>query len=94
MHYHDYCEAHNEQLAIQLAYYDAHNMYLHFLVEYGIFGVVSICSLFIYRVRAMLICEDNDCFYKIKAIVLITAMINAILLFCNNINMAFIPALL
>ncbi len=94
MHYHDYCEAHNEQLAIQLAYYDAHNMYLHFLVEYGIFGVFSICSLFVYRVRAMLICEDNDCFYKIKAIVLITAMINAILLFCNNINMAFIPALL
>ena len=94
MHYYEYCKAHNEAAALKLAYYDAHNMYLHYLIEYGICGLVTACSLFVYRVRAMLISQDDDCFFKIKAIALITAMINAIFLFCNNINMAFIPALL
>lgn len=94
MHYYEYCKAHNEAAALKLAYYDAHNMYLHYLIEYGICGLVTACSLFVYRVRAMLISQNDDCFYKIKAIALITAMINAIFLFCNNINMAFIPALL
>lgn len=94
MNYYSYCQAHNETAALKLAYYDAHNMYLHYLIEYGLFGLISACSLFVYRVRAMLICADEDCFFKIKAIALITAMINAIFLFCNNINMAFIPALL
>ena len=94
MHYYDFCKAHNEAAALKLAYYDAHNMYLHYLIEYGICGLATACSLFVYRVRAMLISQDDDCFFKIKAIALITAMINAIFLFCNNINMAFIPALL
>ncbi len=77
-----------------LPYPDAHNMYLHFLVEYGIFGTAAGVALFVYRLKTMLCDTDEDCFYRVKAVALLTAMINAIFLFCNNINMAFIPGLL
>ena len=92
--YHAYCVLNSEISAIELPYYDAHNMYLHFLIEYGLFGLVSAVSLFIYRVKAMLNYSNEDRFNSIKAIALITAMVNALFLFCNNINMAFIPLLL
>lgn len=73
-------------------YNDAHNMYLHYMIEYGIIGLISACSLFIYRAKMIL--TDTDYFFKIKGIALITAMISAIFLFFNNINMAFIPCIL
>lgn len=75
-----------------LPYYDVHNMYLHYMIEYGIIGLISACSLFIYRAKMML--ADTDYFFKIKGIALITSMISAIFLFFNNINMAFIPCIL
>ncbi|MBP3261829.1 hypothetical protein [Pseudobutyrivibrio sp.] len=67
-------------------------MYLHYMIEYGIIGLISASSLFIYRAKMML--TDTDYFFKIKGIALITAMISAIFLFFNNINMAFIPCIL
>ncbi len=90
-----FCNTH-EHFAkyIDFPYYDAHNMYLHFLVEYGIVGLTSGLTFVIYRVVSMLRLNEEDCFYKIKAVVFLTAMISAVFLFCSNISMAFLPLLL
>ena len=54
----------NPHPGYSLPYYDVHNMYLHYMIEYGIIGLISACSLFIYRAKMML--TDTDYFFKIK----------------------------
>lgn len=90
-----YCVNHEEFFSrIDFPYYDAHNMYLHFLIEYGILGVTAALIFVIYRVISMLRVNEDDCFYKVKGVVFLTAMISAVFLFCSNVSMAFLPLLL
>lgn len=90
-----FCTAHEHfSKYLNFPYYDAHNMYLHFLIEYGIIGLASGLTFVIYRVVSMLRINEEDCFYKIKGVAFLTAMISAVFLFCSNISMAFLPLLL
>ena len=74
-------------------YYDAHNMYIHFLVEYGIIGLISSLSLIGYRLVSLIRFADDDCFYRTKAVAIVTSLVSAVFLFCSNVSMAFIPIL-
>ncbi len=70
---------------------NAHNMYLHMLVEYGIIGLVGAVGFFVVRVKYLLGGGD---FAKFKAAAIIGAMVVAILLITQNISMGFIPVLI
>lgn len=95
LRYINFCQTHEHFASrVKFPYYDAHDMYLQFLVEYGIIGLLSGLTFVVYRTVSMLRTQSDDCFYKIKGVVFITAMISAVWLFCSNISMAFLPLLL
>ncbi len=71
---------------------NSHNIFLHMLYEYGIFGVVSMLGIAISALKRMV--HSEPLFYKMKFVALIVAMVTGALIMSYNITMAFIPMLL
>ncbi len=71
---------------------DVHNMYLHFIFEYGLLSFIAVVGYFVFRLISYF--KDESYFYRIKAVALLGAMIMALITISSNIHMAFIPLLL
>ncbi len=71
--------------------YDAHNIYLQFLVEYGLVGIGSALGFLVIRIRKAF-CSDNP-FAKIRAAALIGALVAGIFIVFQNITLGLLPVL-
>ncbi len=72
--------------------YDAHNIYLQFLCEYGAVALISVVSLLVIRIKKGI--SSIDLFDQVKAVALISAMVASLFLVFQNITLAFLPVLL
>lgn len=72
--------------------YDAHNVFLQFLCEYGLVGLVSVIGLIVLRLRAFW--GDDRLFFKFKAISLVGAMVASFFFVFQNVTLAWLPLLI
>ncbi|SHJ45432.1 O-antigen ligase family protein [Pseudobutyrivibrio xylanivorans] len=71
---------------------DSHNMYLHFLFEYGLLNFLAVLSFLFCRLKYMK--KSDNYYYRLKFCALVCAMVMAIAIMSYSIHMAFIPSLL
>lgn len=72
--------------------YDAHNIYLQLLCEYGIVGIVSAAVLIVCRLKKCF--ENKDTIKPYKAISLIAAMVASLFMVLQNVTLAFLPIII
>ena len=72
--------------------YDAHNVFLQFLCEYGLVGLVSVIGLIVLRLMAFW--GDDRLFFKFKAISLVGAMFASFFFVFQNVTLAWLPLLI
>ena len=70
---------------------DTHNVYLHFLYQYGALSLLSVLFFIFYRLKSMT--NNGTLFYKMKFTSIMVAMIAGIFLMSYNFTMGLIPIL-
>lgn len=90
IYYYNYLET-SQELGL---YYnlDAHNMYLQFLCEYGLCGLISTLGIIATSVHRQLNSERD--FDKYRAVALVGTLIAALFLVSQNITLGFLPILI
>ncbi len=81
-----------ENLYVNTLITDSHNMYLHFLLEYGLINLIAVISLLFCRLKYMK--KSDNYYYRLKFCALVCAMVIAIAIMFYSIHMAFIPSIL
>lgn len=72
--------------------YDAHNVFLQFLCEYGLVGFMGVMGFIGLRLREFV--TNSNIFFRFKAISLVGAMVASFFFVFQNVTLAWLPILI